>query len=390
MDLRRCPRCTFTLTPIPVQGVTLDACPRCRGVFVDHAEEAQLFGPLGDVSTWQARGVAVPVGPGRLVCPGGSAGSHGRMHVWRIGVPGGGSVEVDICGACRGLWFDAGEARRLTAVRPAPSSPSSPRPSSPPSLSSSPSRRVDERGTLNEPPPGEEKTGVGWYLLQLFTAVPVEVYNPRRRLPVVCLSLLAACIAVFFVEVAATMAGDAHFTERWGLVPSALAHGGHVDAVVTYMFLHGGLAHLAGNAWFLWTFGDNVEDRVGRVRFLLLYLACGVVGGLAHAVMTATPNVPLVGASGAIAGLMGAYLAMFPRAQLYQVFFFLRFKLPAWFYVGGWAALNVLLGVVALGPHAPDAGVAWWCHVGGFVVGLSWGALFGRRFRDGVERAPRG
>jgi membrane associated rhomboid family serine protease len=159
---------------------------------------------------------------------------------------------------------------------------------------------------------------------------------------------------------------------------------------VTYMFLHGGLAHLAGNAWFLWTFGDNVEDRVGPGRFLSLYIASGVGGGVAHALLTTTPEVPLVGASGAIAGLLGAYLALFPRAQLYQVFFFFRFKLPVWFYVGGWAALNLLVGLLTLDPRVKDEGVAWWCHVGGFVVGLLWGLLPGRRFRDGAELAVRG
>ena len=379
MTHRRCPRCTFTLAPLPVQGVTLDACPRCRGIFVDHAEAPQLLGAFGDFPSWQARGAAVPVGQGRLVCPGGGSGLHGRMDVWRVAVPGGGSVDVDTCPACRGLWLDAGEARRLTAGRLVSAS-------LPPVVQ----RRAEDLGTLNEPPPGEEKTGVGWYLLQLFTAVPLEVYNPKRRLPVVCLSLIAACVVGFVVELFATAANDAHFAGCWGVVPSLVLHGQGLVSVVTYMFLHGGVGHLVGNAWFLWMFGDNVEDRVGRGRFLLLYLACGVVGGFVHALLTATPNVPLVGASGAIAGLMGAYLALFPRAQLYQVFFFVRFKLPVWFYVGGWAVLNVLLGLVALDPHAPDGGVAWWCHVGGFVVGLLWGLVFGRGYRDGAEVAPRG
>ncbi len=379
MTHRRCPRCTCTLAPLPVQGVTLDVCPRCRGVFIDHAEAPQLFGVFGDLSTWQARGAAAPVGRGPLECPGGRTGAHGRMFVWRIGVPGGGSVEVDTCPTCSGLWLDAGEVRRLTAGRldAAPPAPAV-------------QRRADDVGTLNQPPPGEEKTGVGWYLLQVFTDWPLEVYNPRRRLPVVCLALLAACFAVFGFEVTATLAGGADFVTRWGLVPRALLHGDNVSGVVTYMFLHAGLAHLVGNAWFLWTFGGNVEDRFGRGRFLLLYLASGVVGGLVHAQFDATPNVPLVGASGAIAGLMGAYLALFPHAQLYHVWLFKRSTVPASVYIGLWAAMNVMLGLVALDPHTRSNGVAWWCHVGGFVVGLGWGMVFARRYRDGDEVARRG
>jgi membrane associated rhomboid family serine protease/Zn-finger nucleic acid-binding protein len=378
MTDRRCPRCTFTLVPHPVQGVSLDACPRCRGVFVDHVEEAQLFGPFGDLSTWQSAGVAIPLGKSRLLCPAGPSGAHGRMDLWRVGVPGGGSVDVDTCATCRGLWLDAGEARRLTAGRLVSAS-----------LTPVVPRRIEDEGKLNVPPLGEEKTGIGWYLLQLFLSVPLEVYNPRRRFPVVCASLIAACVAVFVVQIAAVVADDTHFAERFGVVPNALWRGQGVFTVVTYMFLHGGIGHLAGNAWFLWTFGDNVEDRIGRGRFLSLYVTSGVVGAVAHALLTATPAVPLVGASGAIAGLMGAYLVLFPRAQLYQVFFFVRFQLPVWFYVGGWAVLNVLVGLLTLNPKITDAGVAWWCHVGGVVVGLSWGLFWGRRFRDGAELAPR-
>jgi membrane associated rhomboid family serine protease/Zn-finger nucleic acid-binding protein len=379
MDQRRCPRCTFTLVPHPLQGVTLDACPRCRGVFVERAEESQLFGPFGDFSTWKETGAAMPVARGRRLCPAAASGAHGPMDVWRVVVPGGGHVEVDTCPTCRGLWLDAGEARRLTAGRLVTAS-------LPPRAPTQPV----EVGSLNAPPPGEEKTGVGWYLLQLFTSVPVEVYNPRRRLPVVCLALIAACTIAFVVEVGLAVAGDKEFGERWGALPSALLRGRNLPSLVTYMFLHGGLAHLAGNAWFLWTFGDNVEDRVGPGRFLSLYVACGVGGGVAHVLLTTTPEVPLVGASGAIAGLLGAYLALFPRAQLYQVFFFIRFKLPVWFYVGGWAALNLLVGLLTLNPRVNDEGVAWWCHVGGFVVGLLWGLFPGRRFRDGAELAVRG
>jgi membrane associated rhomboid family serine protease len=306
MTIRRCPRCTFTLATLPVQGVTLDACPRCRGVFVDRAEAPQLFGPFGDLSTWQARGAAVPVGRGGLVCPGGSAGSHGRMYVWRIAVPGGASVEVDTCPSCSGLWLDAGEASRLTAGHLAVPPPA-------PEVR----RRTSDLAPSNETPPAEEKASVGWYLLQLFTEVPVEVYSPKRPLPVVCLALLAACFAVFVVEVLAVTGADAQFVVHWGLVPRAVLHGEHPASLVTYMFLHGGIPHLVGNAWFLWTFGCNVESRVGRGRFLWLYLGSGVGGGLLHALLTLTPSLPLIGASGAIAGLNGGVpCALSARATL--------------------------------------------------------------------------
>ncbi len=303
------------------------------------------------------------------------------MDVWRVDVPGDRPIEVDSCGTCRGLWLDGGEAARLTGSRGALSRRTAAVPTAP---------RADDAGPLNEPPPGQEKTSVGWYLFQLFTSVPVEVYNPRRRPALACLALLVACVVVFVFEVGAIVSGDASFTSRWGAVPATMARGEHLASIVTYMFLHGGVLHLVGNAWFLWTFGDNVEDRIGRLRFLALFTGCGVAGFALHALLTSSPQVPLVGASGAIAGLMGAYLALFPRAQLYQVVLFIRFKVPVRFYVGGWAALNVLLGMASLGPHGADGDVAWWCHVGGFVSGLGWAKVAGRRFRDGAELEIRG
>jgi membrane associated rhomboid family serine protease len=140
--------------------------------------------------------------------------------------------------------------------------------------------------------------------------------------------------------------------------------------------------------WMLWTFGDNIEDRVGRARFFALYLVSGLAALVLQTLLTSDLTMPLVGASGAIAGLMGAYLGMFPRAKLYQVVFFIRWTVPAWFYVGGWALLNVLIGWAELNHVVPDGGVAWWAHVGGFVVGLSWALLRGRsRYGDGVAPA---
>jgi len=369
MPSYRCPRCTFTLVPLRPGGIDLDACPRCHGVFVEAGERGAFLGPWADVDSWPARGVGRSRGVGRLACPfGGPTATHGRMSLWDVALPAGGTVEVDVCRQCHGLWLDSGEARRLVDARGASSS----------SSAAAPVAR------LNEPPPGEEKTGLGWYLLQAFTAIPVEVYNPKRRVAVMCLLLIAACIGVFFVEIGALAGGDGDFLRRYGCVPADLLRGRNVVGAFTHMFLHGGIAHLVGNLWFLWTFGDNVEDRVGRLRFVGLYVLFGLVAVLTHAVLTPDPAMPLVGASGAISGLMGAYLALFPRAKFWQVILFLRLRLPVWFYVGGWALMNVASGI-AEREGTLHAGVAWWAHVGGFVAGLVWGVFFGGPWRDGAE-----
>jgi membrane associated rhomboid family serine protease/Zn-finger nucleic acid-binding protein len=368
----RCPRCTFTLAPARSCDADVDVCPRCRGAFVHPAAGDVVWGTRQDLEAWASRGLARSRGLGRLSCPARDAAApHGPMSVWTVDVAGGVSVDVDVCDRCLGLWLDAGESRRLLrmrhAVQRAPASSSTP--------------------PMNEPPPGEEKTGLLWYLLQAFSALPVEVYNPRRRVPVACFVLMAACVATFALEFGALAASDGGFVARFGVVPVELLRGMNVTGVFTYMFLHAGVAHLVGNLWFLWTFGDNVEDRVGHFRFLALYVVFGVIAAGAHAVANPDATMPLVGASGAVSGVLGVYVALFPRAQLWQVLFFFRFRVPVWVYAGGWAFLNIASAWAAQEGMVHSA-VAWWAHVGGFVAGVAWGALRGRPWRDGAEARP--
>jgi membrane associated rhomboid family serine protease/Zn-finger nucleic acid-binding protein len=351
--------------------VEVDACPRCRGAFVEPRAGAQLCGPWGDVATWEQSGSARSFGLGRLRCP----GDGEQLQVWRVDLPGGGRLELDTCPRCRGLWLDATEGMRLQRAAT--------------TMGPLPTRIAGTEGflegSLNSPPPGQEKTGVGWYLFQLFSSMPLEVHNPKRRTAVVCAGLVLACIGVFFVQLAAAVGGDQGFVHRFGAVGTELVRGQHLVSLVTHLFLHGGVAHLAGNMWMLWTFGDNIEDRIGRARFLTLYLVSGVAALALQLVMTSDLSIPLVGASGAIAGLMGAYLGLFPSAQLYQVLFFIRWKVPAWLYVGLWAGMNALIGWAELNHVVPETHVAWWAHLGGFAVGLTWALSRGRhRFGDGV------
>lgn len=166
---------------------------------------------------------------------------------------------------------------------------------------------------------------------------------------------------------------------RYALIPAAP----HPAAWVTHMFLHGGLGHLVGNLWMLCLFGDNVEDRMGPFRFLLFYLLCGLAAAALHVGTNQGSWLPVLGASGAIAGVMGAFLLMFPRANLVVVlppFFLWTVQLPAVLYLGLWFYLQVAHGRATLGDE-PAGGVAWWAHVGGFVAGFSLFGLFVRRDR---------
>jgi membrane associated rhomboid family serine protease len=163
-----------------------------------------------------------------------------------------------------------------------------------------------------------------------------------------------------------------------------LQSGGNYFTLLSSMFLHGGWMHIIGNMWSLWIFGDNVEDRMGRGGFLLFYLLSGLAAGAVHVVTNPASRVPTVGASGAIAGVMGAYLLLFPHASvvtMVPIFFFLQVvEIPAVFFLGFWFLSQLFSGTLSLAAAGPQAaGVAWWAHIGGFVVGFLWAVPLRRR-----------
>lgn len=199
---------------------------------------------------------------------------------------------------------------------------------------------------------------------------PIRDHNPSEGTPFVTYALIAVNVLVFLATVP-LMADERvlqAFYFQWALVPAIS------DPVtfVTSQFLHGGLLHLAGNMLFLWIFGDNLEEEMGHLRFLLFYLASGVGAALAQVLPDPTSTIPMVGASGAIAGVMGGYLLMFPRARvdvlIILIVFFRVIPIPAWLVLGFWFAIQVFSGAAT---PAGMGGVAYWAHAGGFVVGLA-------------------
>ena len=216
--------------------------------------------------------------------------------------------------------------------------------------------------------------------------IPLRDANPTRRTPVVTIGLLALCTAVFALElgVLATdgQAGFEDLVNRYGLVPDAFLTAIGRDqwlsipvlAMFTSMFLHGGWLHLLGNMLYLWIFGNNVEDRMGRLRFLVFYLLGGVAAGLAQTAVDPGSAVPMVGASGAISAALGAYLVLFPRARIQSLvflgFFYQLIAVPSVIVLGFWFLLQLVDGIGALGAATADGGVAIWAHIGGFVAGM--------------------
>jgi membrane associated rhomboid family serine protease len=223
-----------------------------------------------------------------------------------------------------------------------------------------------------------------------------------RRVPVVTLALIAANVAVFAFELTLPRHGMTlgGFYARAGVTPYELAR--HADVpprdivpvwgtLLTSMFVHGGWLHLIFNMLYLWIFGNNVEDALGRVRFLGFYVVCGMVATMAQVLVDTTSMAPVIGASGAIAGVLGAYIVLYPRARVISVvpllFVFPVFEVPAWILLGLWFALQALQGVLAL--HHPDVGVAFFAHVGGFVAGALLALAFGRRKPSAAGAASR-
>src|SRR5579883_2084647 len=208
--------------------------------------------------------------------------------------------------------------------------------------------------------------------------------SPRTSgTPWVNLALIAANVLVFLYELALGPLLDA-FLNRWAVVPAQItaalhgAPGAHPSVLITLVtaaFLHGGWLHLGGNMLFLWIFGDNVEDRLGHGRYLCFYLASGIVANLAQVAMSPTSAVPAIGASGAIAGVLGAYVVTYPGASVSVVvpifFLFTVVDVPALIMIGLWFVSQLFSGVAALQASTADAGgVAWWAHVGGFLFGM--------------------
>ncbi len=213
--------------------------------------------------------------------------------------------------------------------------------------------------------------------------IPLRDIQERRTFPYVNVALIVANFLAFFYELSLGPHLQG-FLVQSAFVPSEYLGAGRpfagTGSILISMFLHGGWAHIGGNMLYLWIFGDNVEDRLGHFRYLVAYLAMGWIASMSHALANPGSAVPSIGASGAIAGVLGAYLVLFPRARvltLVPIGFFIRLaELPAILVLGFWFVLQIFNGAMSLGAaSAQTTGVAWWAHIGGFAAGLVLGAI---------------
>lgn len=237
--------------------------------------------------------------------------------------------------------------------------------------------------------------------------IPLRDRNRSSTVPFVTVGIIVVNALVFFYQLSLGQ----HllpFLMQYGLVPARVLAWGEAPGVsmssafmpfITSMFFHGGWLHIIGNMWYLWIFGDNIEDQLGHIRYLVFYLVCGIVAALAHVFFNFHSTVPTVGASGAIAGVLGAYLVTFPHARILTLipifFFFQVVEIPAIFFLVFWFVLQFFSGalsVVSTATSQTGGGVAWWAHVGGFVCGIFLAIALSRRkrFRRQTHTWPTG
>jgi len=209
--------------------------------------------------------------------------------------------------------------------------------------------------------------------------LPLRDDIPSNKRPVITYTLVAINVLVFLYEMSLGR-GVQGFIMSYGVIPQNIINGSDFYTLLTSMFMHGGFWHILGNMLFLWIFGDNVEDALGKFWFIIMYFLAGIGGSVAYILVSQSSSVPTIGASGAISGVLGAYLVLYPRARILAIvpiIFFIRFiMLPAYVFLGIWIFLQLILGV---GSTAGGAGVAYFAHIGGFIIGIVFGLIFKRR-----------
>jgi membrane associated rhomboid family serine protease len=235
--------------------------------------------------------------------------------------------------------------------------------------------------------------------------IPLRDANPVRRTPIVTIALIVACVVAFAYRLGTeSNAGGAGVEElffEFGLVPAELLGawgrgqilGEETLSVFTSMFLHVNLIHIVGNMIYLWIFGNNIEDRFGRLGFILFYLAGGLAAAIAQIAIDPESRVPMIGASGAVSAVLGAYLALFPGARILSLvflgFFYQLIEVPAIIVLGFWFVLQLIDGIGSLGLAGAEGGVAFFAHIGGFVMGAVVGVLARGLTRGRGSRADR-
>jgi len=346
-----CPVCKSALVEREVGGISLHFCPKCGGTSCTREAFRECISVLQEsslkelstaelldrkpVSQWQVR-------PEGKACP----ECGGVMAPFNYAYDS--NIILDRCSRCELVWADGGEVTKVAQyIKANPTVEKLGR-----TLAQWEEERAKDREMMEEAPEiGVEGLRYG------MTAISDE--EPTHKFPLLTVLLILANIAIFFI-----LPQSEETFEELGFIPKVFFAGREPYRLITHQFVHGGFLHLAGNMLYLWVFGDNVEDRFGKIAFFVGYLFFGGVAALTHAGTTGHPETPCVGASGAISGVMGCYFVLFPQARVRTIIGHRIVRVPAYLYLGWWLVMQLLFS-------AGETSIAYSAHIGGFVIGVS-------------------
>jgi membrane associated rhomboid family serine protease len=357
----KCPSCSTRLRQIRSRTVVVDVCPKCAGIWFDSGEFADFIRSLTEdekispmtprlFEPREVRTLADANEPEKI-CP------RCNQPMRTFNYASDSNVFLDKCPSCDGIWADGGEVREV--ARHLKVDPNIRAVTKELVQADRSFRTMDDLAQLGGAL-GRDVSPLVLFMPKII--VPLSDDAPRQKTPVLTIAIIAFCTVLFAAQVFAIDDLNSFFA-RFGFVPERFPDFGLVSSI----FLHAGVLHLAGNMFFFWLFGDNVEDRFSRLGFVFFFLACGFFAGIAHSIVHWGSSVPVVGASGAISGIMGAYCVFYPTARVKLFFIYTILRLPAWLFLGVWLLLQLVFALVSRAVGCSS--VAWFAHIGGFVFG---------------------
>lgn len=372
-----CPVCKIPLKNIQYEGQNVDICINCEGIWLDEGELQQVIKGLlsekkVDYQTVKEAYRNKPTIYNRekmpiRICPKCNMG----MYVFNYYADS--NVFLDRCSSCGGIWADKGEIEQVAKY--IKGNPKVDRYAE--ALAGSYTRfekfKADTReiaeasGDLMSQYYGG---GIGKFYAIWFTIFPIPLRDnlPTKKFPKVTVGLIILNVLIFVFQLLFISDNQETYFKLFGVIPAFGFSINRIYTFVTSMFVHGGFLHIIGNMYYLWLFGDNVEDEIGSLKFTIFYLLCGIIGGIAFCLMHSSLNEPAIGASGAISGVLGAYLLLYPTQGIEIVWLGRKREVSAAYYLVFWIIIQVLSGIIFL--TAENVSIGYWAHIGGFISGL--------------------
>lgn len=367
-----CPECGIRMALYSCRDAIVDKCPSCEGIWFEKSELGIFVDALRDFDLTKIEIVTdtvsnPPVNSAHSLklCP--SCNNLLVSFKYQYNS----KVTLDRCSECEGIWAPGGQVLSLVSLVKFSKSIENHVKAMAHGIKELHDSRQNWKAVKDLGKTAAQSASFSMKLhatvFRVLPILPLADSNPTSRFPWITTLLIIANVLIFFF-------GNSGWIQSYAFVSNDLRHDEKLITLVTYGFLHGGVFHLLGNMWFLWIFGDNIEDKLGGLTYSLFYLVCGTFGSLVYFAVNSRSSVPLIGASGAISGLLGAYLIFYPAHKIYTRIAWNIIGLPAAFYLGFWALLQVLyslFGAIGLGQS-----IAWSAHIGGFMAGLMFALVF--------------